>query len=240
MANGSERRETITTSQFTSARACVGLYSRHQHTSAQSSNQWHDGVLNAGSGGSHTRAHMRAPQPWQPLCLPLSQCLQQLQYMPFFSARPCSKTADRSICLYASNNKSSSATSSAASSQICTRSLGQASADVGATSKITLDTAVETFHRKLQGRQQHATPEQIMSLRPPPPPPSAIPIPKAAAVQLTPLTQQPRALTNSGQQYSGVLVSSHAPQQFLPQQLGGSQQGIPPWRQTDSTSGFDG
>ena len=59
---------------------------------------------------------------------------RRLQYIRFSSARSCSKTANRSICLHASNNKSSSATSRATSNQICTGSLGQTSSDVGVTS----------------------------------------------------------------------------------------------------------
>ena len=193
----------------------------------------------------HAHSKKLSPRPSSP---------PPLQYIHYFSARTCSKTADRSKCLRASSSSStnnnnnttttttssssSSATSSAATNQICTRSLGHTSADVGATST---DTAVETLRRKLQGgsnanRQQQATPEKITSLPSPPPPPPTIPIPTAPAAQLTPLTHQPTALTNVSQQYSsGVLVSSYTQQQFLPQRLGGSQQGIPRLQQTDST-----
>ena len=190
----------------------------------------------------HAHSKKLSPRPSSP---------PPLQYIHYFSARTCSKTADRSKCLRASSSSStnnnntttttsssSSATSSAATNQICTRSLGHTSADVGATST---DTAVETLRRKLQGgsnanRQQQATSEKITSLPSPPPPPPTIPIPTAPAAQLTPLTHQPTALTNVSQQYSsGVLVSSYTQQQFLPQRLGGSQQGIPRLQQTDST-----
>jgi len=103
----------------------------------------------------------------------------------------------------------------------------------------TTDTAVETLRRKLQdrssaGRQQLVTPAHNAPLPPPPPPPPpAIPIPTATATQSTPLTTQLTAHTNANQQHSSaVLASSHAPQQFLPQRLGVSQQEIPLLQQT--------
>ena len=155
--------------------------------------------------------------------------------MRLSSARSCSKTANRSICLHASNNKSSSATSRA---RFAPGHWGTP-AQMLESLRQTTDTAVETLRRKLQdrssaGRQQLVTPAHNAPLPPPPPPPPpAIPIPTATATQSTPLTTQLTAHTNANQQHSSaVLASSHAPQQFLPQRLGVSQQEIPLLQQT--------
>ena len=112
--------------------ACIHIIHTHQPNPAISRMMER---LTRGSGGSHPRAHMRTPQhQQQPHCFPLLQHQQKVAIHTLLQARSCSKTANRSICLHASNNKSSSATSGATSNQICTGSLGHTSSDVGVTS----------------------------------------------------------------------------------------------------------
>ena len=136
----------------------VGLYSHHPHTSAQSSNQPHDGAPNVGGQVAHTPGPtcVRRNANNNHIAFHCCNTSRRLQYIRFSRARSCSKTANRSICLHASNNKSSSATSRATSNQICTGSLGHTSSDVGVTS-------ANNWHCCRNSASQIARPQQCRS-----------------------------------------------------------------------------
>ena len=202
--------------------------------------------LTRGSGGSHPRAHMRTPQhQQQPHRFPLLQRQQQvaihtLLQCPFMfqNSEPIHmstrKQQQKQLLHFQGNQQPDLHRVIGAHQLRCWSRFSK---------QLTLLSKLFVASCKAAGRQQQVTPAHNapLPLTPSPPPPPAIPISTATATQSTPLTTQLTAHTNANQQLSSaVLASSHAPQQFLPQRLGVSQQEIPPLQQTASNLGFDG
>ena len=192
------------------------------------------------SGGSHPRAHMRTPQHQQQRhCFPLLQHQQKVAIHALIQCPFMFQNSGTDPYVYMqATTKAAPPLPGRLATRFAPGHWGRP-AQMLESLRQTTDTAVETLRRKLQdrsraGRQQLVTPAHNAPLPPPPPPPPpAIPIPTATATQSTPLTTQLTAHTNANQQHSSaVLASSHAPQQFLPQRLGVSQQEIPLLQQT--------
>ena len=175
--------------------------------------------LTRGSGGSHPRAHMRAPQhQQQPHCFPTPAAGCNTYASPVPVHVPKQRT-DPYVYTQATTKAAPPLPA-----QLATRfAPGHwgTPAQMLESLQQTTGTAVETLRRKLQGcssagRQQQVTPAHNAPLPPPPPPPPAIPIPAATATQSTPLTTPLTAHTDANQQVSSaVLASSHGTSTIL-------------------------
>ena len=180
----------------------VGLYSHHPHTSAQSSNQPHDGAPNAGF------RWLTPPGPHAFAAAPTTTTLLSTVATPAEGRN----TYASPVPVHVPKQRTDPYVYTQATTKAAPLLPGQLStrfapghwctpAQMLESLRQTTDIAVETLCRKLQdrssaGRQQQVTPAHNAPLPPPPPPPPpAIPIPTATATQSTPLTTQLTAHT---------------------------------------------